>query len=120
MVYDLAGDLTKKVTAKLAATQQAIEYDYEFNRLKAIRYPVFTANNVTYTYGAPGAANNGANRIIGIADGAGSVTRQYGPMGEVTSETRTTTGQNHKPVTFTTQYQYDTWNRVLKLTYPDG
>ena len=58
MVYDLAGNLIKKITAKLAASQQAIEYDYDFNRLKAIRYPVFTANNVTYTYGAPGAANN--------------------------------------------------------------
>jgi RHS repeat-associated protein len=120
LVYDLAGNLIKKVTAKLAVIQQAIEYDYDFNRLKAIRYPVFTANNVTYIYGAPAAPNNGANRITSLIDGAGSVTRQYGPLGELSSETRTTTGQNNKPVSFTTQYQYDTWNRMLKLTYPDG
>jgi RHS repeat-associated protein len=118
--YDLAGNMTSKVTAKLAAGGQAIEYDYDFNRLGAIRYPVFPANNVTYTYGAPGAPDNGANRITSLVDGAGTVTRKYGPLGEVTSETRTTTGQNNKPVSFTTGHQYDTWNRVLKLTYPDG
>ena len=120
LVYDLAGNLTKKVTAKLAPTSQAIQYDYDFNRLKAIRYPVFTANNVTYTYGAPGAANNGADRIIGIVDGAGTVSREYGPLGEVISETRATTAENHKTISFTTEYQFDTWNRVLRLTYPDG
>ena len=42
------------------------------------------------------------------------MTREYGPLGEVTKETRTTTGAGQpQPVTFTTQYQYDTWNRML-------
>ncbi len=118
--YDLAGDLTTRVTAKLAAAGQAVQYDYDFNRPKAIRYPVFTANNVTYTYGAPGAPNNGANRITSIIDGAGTLTREYGPLGEVTAETRTTDSHNNKTISFTTRYSFDTWNRMLKLTYPDG
>src|SRR5204863_5276300 len=54
-VYDLAGNPIRKITAKLAAQHLAIQYDYDFNRIAAIRYPIFTANDVTYTYGGPGA-----------------------------------------------------------------
>ena len=119
-VYDLADNPIRKITAKLAATNQAISYDYDFDRLAAVRYPVFTANNVTYTYGAPGAAHNAADRITNITDGAGTLAREYGPLGEVTSETRTSPAQGSHIQTFTTQYRYDTWNRMLGITYPDG
>ncbi|MFI6333255.1 RHS repeat-associated core domain-containing protein, partial [Micromonospora chersina] len=119
MVYDLAGNPTKKITAVLAPANKAVEYDYDFNRLKAIRYPTFTTNNVTYTYGPPGAADNAANRITEIRDSAGKVTRKYGPLGETTEETRTVSVQGQQTRTFTTGYTYDTWNRVLKLAYPD-
>ncbi len=119
-VYDLAGNTIQKITAKLAASQQAIEYDYDFTRVKAIRYPVFTGNNVTYTYGGPGAAHNAANRITTVVDGAGTVSREYGPLGEVVKETRTSAAQGSHTFSFTTEYKYDTWNRVQTLTYPDG
>jgi len=119
-VYDLAGNPIRKVTAKLAQTQQAIEYGYEFNRLAAVRYPVFPANDVTYTYGDPGAANNSAGRITHIADGAGTLAREYGPLGEVVKETRVTPAQGSHIHTFTTEYAYDTWNRMLRMTFPDG
>jgi RHS repeat-associated protein len=119
-VYDLTDNPIRRITAKLAETSQAISYDYDFNRLAAIRYPVFTGNNVTYTYGPPGAPNNAAGRITNVVDGAGTVSRQYGPLGEVTSETRTSPAQGSHIQTFTTQYRYDTWNRMLQLTYPDG
>jgi RHS repeat-associated protein len=119
-VYDLTGNMVKKITANLAAQSKAIEYDYDYKRLKAIRYPIFTANNVTYTYGPPGAPNNGANRITAMTDGAGTVTREYGPLGELTKETRTTPAQGSHVSTFTTQWRYDTWNRVDAITYPDG
>jgi RHS repeat-associated protein len=119
-VYDLTDNPIQKITAKLAATNQAIAYDYDFNRVAAIRYPVFTANNVTYTYGPPGAPNNAAGRITNITDGAGTVAREYGPLGELTKETRTSPAQGSHIQTFTTQYRYDTWNRMLAMTYPDG
>ncbi|MEO3780224.1 SpvB/TcaC N-terminal domain-containing protein [Micromonospora sp. B11E3] len=118
--YDLAGNVIRKVTAKLAAEQKAIEYDYDFERLKAIRYPIFPANNVTYTYGGPGAPNNGADRVIGVVDGAGTVAREYGPLGEITKETRTSAAQGSHTYTFVTQYRYDSFNRMLTMTYPDG
>ena len=119
-VYDLAGHPIRKITAKLAQTSQSVAYDYEFNRLARIRYPIFTANNVTYTYGAPGAANNSAGRITNVTDGAGIVAREYGPLGEVVKETRTSPAQGSHIQTFTTQYKYDTWNRMQQITYPDG
>jgi RHS repeat-associated protein len=119
-VFDLAGNVVKKITAKLAASQQAIEYDYDYTRVRAVRYPVFPANNVTYTYGAPGAAKNGAGRVIAVKDGAGTVSREYGPLGEVTRESRTVTGAGSHTYTFSTQYRYDSWNRILSMTYPDG
>ncbi|MCW3840482.1 polymorphic toxin-type HINT domain-containing protein [Micromonospora yasonensis] len=118
--YDLAGNLVRKVTAKLAAVSKAIEYDYDYTRLKAIRYPVFPANNVSYTYGPPGASDNAANRITGVTDGAGTVSRRYGPLGELTQETRTTPAQGSHVETFTTTYAYDSFNRMLSLTFPDG
>ncbi|ONI90753.1 sugar-binding protein [Saccharothrix sp. ALI-22-I] len=120
--YDLADNITQKITSKLRAANRAIEYDYQFNRLAAIRYPTFTGNNVTYTYGAPGAADNGADRVIRVTDGAGTATRAYGPLGEQVRETRTvpTSILNGPARTYTTSYRYDSFNRVLDLTYPDG
>ncbi|MER6591182.1 SpvB/TcaC N-terminal domain-containing protein [Micromonospora purpureochromogenes] len=118
--FDLANNLVRKVTSKLAAVSKAIEYDYDYTRLKAIRYPVFPANNVSYTYGAPGAPENAANRITDVVDGAGKVNRRYGPLGELIKETRTTPAQGSHIQTFTTEYRYDSFNRMLSMTWPDG
>ncbi|MEJ3742963.1 SpvB/TcaC N-terminal domain-containing protein [Actinomycetes bacterium KLBMP 9797] len=119
-VYDLAGNPIKRITANLAAKHKAIEHEYDFNRLAAIHYPLFDGNDVKYTYGAPGASNNGANRVVEVDDAAGMVKREYGPLGEVTKETRTVSGALDHDASYTTQYKYDTWNRVLQMTYPDG
>jgi YD repeat-containing protein len=119
-VYDLAGNMIKSITPKLAAQGKAIEYDYDHNRLTRIRYPIFTANNVTYTYAPAGAPNNAAGRITNITDGAGTLAREYGPLGEVVKETRTVQAQGSHVFTFVTQYQFDTWNRMLRMTFPDG
>jgi RHS repeat-associated protein len=117
--YDLAGNVTSKITAKLRQANASIEYDYQFERLAGIRYPIFPANNVTYTYGAPGAAENAADRITELHDAAGTLTRGYGPLGETTRETRTVTAINGPARTYTTRYRFDAFNRVLQLTYPD-
>src|SRR5262249_16454752 len=58
--YDLASNVIAKVTANLKAEHKQISYDYDFKRLKSVTYPDFPGNNVTYTYGAPGAPNNAA------------------------------------------------------------
>ncbi|MFI6024521.1 DUF5615 family PIN-like protein [Amycolatopsis magusensis] len=118
--YDLADNPVREITANLGAIGRAVDYDYEFTRLSGIRYPVFPANNVTYTYGAPGAPDNGAARITGVKDGAGTVSRGYGPLGEVVREVRTTVPIDGDTRMYTTQYTFDSFNRVLKMTFPDG
>ncbi|MFF1506501.1 SpvB/TcaC N-terminal domain-containing protein [Streptomyces sp. NPDC058326] len=118
--YDLAGNITSKTTANLRATDQTIAYDYDYSRLKAVRYPRFPANDVTYSYGAPGAADNAASRITEVRDAAGTTTRGYGPLGELTRETRVISAVAGAPRTYTTAWRYDSFNRVLQLTYPDG
>ncbi|MBE1576990.1 SpvB/TcaC N-terminal domain-containing protein [Amycolatopsis roodepoortensis] len=114
--FDLAGNPMAKITAG----GKQIEYDYDHSRLTAVRYPTFPANNVSYTYGASGAPDNGAGRITEIRDAAGTLTRGYGPLGETTRETRTIkiTGQADR--SYTTGWRFDAFNRVLEMTYPDG
>ncbi|MCS7478059.1 RHS repeat domain-containing protein [Umezawaea endophytica] len=119
--YDLAGNVITKVTPNLRGKQKAVEYDHDFTRLIGIRYPVFTDNDVRYTYGALGAPENGAGRVTEIRDAAGTVTRGYGALGELTRETRALGGNALETGTsFTTLSRFDALNRVLETTYPDG
>ncbi|SRR5258708_1000314 len=84
--YDLADNLTSKQTANLAANGgQSVTFGYQFNRLASITYPVIPSSNVACTYGPASARGQGGNtvgRITHIADGAGTVDRLYGPLGE--------------------------------------
>jgi RHS repeat-associated protein len=119
-VYDRADNPIKQITANLAATASATQYTYDFNRLTSVSYPKFPANNVTYTYGAPGAADNGAGRVVSTTDAAGSVGREYDALGAVSQETRTVRGVLSRDTAYTTKYTYDSFNRMLQMTYPDG
>lgn len=118
--FDLAGNMIAKITANLRAKNKAVEYDYDFTRLSAVRYPIFPGNNVKYTYGAPGAADNAADRVTEIRDAAGTVTRAYGPLGETVRETRMVTALTTPARSYTTSYEFDSFNRVLRMTYPDS
>jgi hypothetical protein len=89
-------------------------------RLQHIIYPNFTENNVTYTYGAPGAADNRANRVVMISDESGTSESFYGRLGEVVKTINTINSETGSPEVYTTEYQYDTWNRLQRLIYPDG
>jgi RHS repeat-associated protein len=124
--YDLASNITAKVTANLRSANRQINYNYDFNRLTAIGYPNFPGNNVTYTSGAPSAAGdasgNRAGRIATISSQMGSEQRFYGRQGEITKEVKTvvTFTTPNAPEVYTTLYQFDTFNRLMRLTYPDG
>ncbi|HJQ99652.1 MAG TPA: RHS repeat-associated core domain-containing protein [Candidatus Polarisedimenticolaceae bacterium] len=119
--YDLAGNRVARTTANLRAEGRQITYDYEFNRLKSIQYPDFPGNRVDYTYGAPGAVANGAGRITRIADASGLRERSYGKLGEIVSEVRTIASTIPSgPHVYTTQYTYDSFDRLQSLIYPDG
>src|SRR5262249_20163617 len=122
--YDLADNVTAKQTANLRAAGQQITFAYQFNRVTAINYPAFPANNVTYTYGAssqrpPGRPDSGVGPITHPTDAAGTEDRLYGPLGEIVQETRAIPIQGGQVNTYVTKYQYDTWNRIQTLTLPD-
>src|SRR5262249_44313582 len=49
-VYDLASNVTARITARLKAQNARIAYDYDaLGRLTTISYPTFPGNNVTYS-----------------------------------------------------------------------
>ncbi|MCI5180784.1 MAG: sugar-binding protein, partial [Candidatus Electrothrix sp. AW3_4] len=124
-VFDPASNLVEKITANLRAEGKAIKYDYTYNRLDNIEYPDYTGNNVSYTYGAPGAAFNRADRIVTVTDESGSEKRFYGPLGETVKTikyvaSRTEGKAANSPEIYITEYTYDTYNRLRQLIYPDN
>ncbi len=120
-VYDLASNQIARTTPNLRAEGKQISYRYNFNRLISVSYPDNPGNDVSYTYGAPGAPNNGAGRIVSVTDASGTLVRSYDQLGEVTEEARTinTTIGTLQP-TYITQYTYDTFGRLQQMVYPDG
>ncbi len=121
--YDLADNLIANQTANLRASGQQVTFAYQFNRVTAITYPNFPANNVTYTYGAasqrnPSASGNVVGRITHITDRAGTEDRLYGPLGEIVQETRAIPIQGNQIAFYVTNYTFDTWNRMAQMQYP--
>jgi RHS repeat-associated protein len=121
MIYDLAGNQIAKITANLAAAEVQINYEYDFGRLSRILYPSFPDNNVTYSYGEPGAPYNRAGRITHVTDESGEEERFYGLLGEVVKEIKSVASDTGPVLeVYTTEYEYDTWGRLQVLTFPDG
>jgi len=123
--YDAAGNLTEKLTANLRnGGYQPIKYQYDFNRLKEINYPLHPENDVKYVYGTKDEAGvaNGyrAGRLKSLEDGSGVQEYKYGKQGEVTELRRTLVIPNQAVATYVTGTTYDSWNRLLRMKYPDG
>ena len=117
-IFDPSGNMTRLVNP----LNDTIKYSYNYNQLTHIRYPRNPVNNVHYEYGTVAdTIYNTAGRVKMQEDGSGYKSFYYGAMGEVIIEFSTLTlpfeGQ---PYTFSTQYNYDTWGRLLQMSYPDG
>ena len=71
-----------------------------------------------YTYGTDGEKTG---RLISVVDGSGSVGYNYDALGNIIDETRTIAVPNSDNVyQFQMNYSYDSWGRMLQMTYPDG
>ena len=123
--YDADGQQTSKVTPNLRAKNQQISYQYQLHRLTNVDYPG-TADDVTYTYGAMGALDNGAGQVLRLEDGSQIELNKYDPAGNIISQTSTMklhawtpTGDQTK-FTWTTQWQYDGLGRLKSMVYPDS
>ncbi len=121
-------NMTSLQTANLQNQGTTINYIYDINRLTNINYPNTpdgNANiaNVTYKYGSAsltGVNINKRGKLIYQSDATGTQSFQYGSMGEMTINTRTVVGPNIPTRIFRTSYNYDSWNRLQNMIYPDG
>ncbi|MDP4252065.1 MAG: SpvB/TcaC N-terminal domain-containing protein, partial [Bacteroidota bacterium] len=118
--YDLAGNLVEKTTANLLSGGVGIRYAYDRERLVKITYPINPQNNVTLTYGAPGETFFRAGRISKQQDGSGTQQFFYNALGALVKNIRVINVPDTLPLTYTTQWTYDTWNRLTAMVYPDG
>ena len=115
-------NLVSLQTANLQVSGALIKYKYDINRVSNIIYPntptgSLNLANVTYTYGNSG---NQTGRLISQIDASGSQNFEYGSMGELISNSRTVVGPNIPTRTFNTTFNYDSWNRLQSMQYPDG
>ena len=118
--YDPAGNL---VLHKNGAGEQ-LDYLYHYNQLTDVLCSQYPANNVHYEYGphdSTNLANNSVGKVTKLEDASGWQTYKYGKLGEVTENIRTfALPYDNQTYTFKMQYEYDSWNRIQSMTYPDG
>ncbi|MEN8140663.1 MAG: SpvB/TcaC N-terminal domain-containing protein, partial [Thermodesulfobacteriota bacterium] len=118
--HDPAGNLLKKITGKLRAKGETVNYQYDYNRLAIIDYPQM--HDVAYAYGPPGAEENRAGRIVAVDNGDIKELRSYGKLGEIVSRSKSIRSESpgHNWLSYTTKYIFDSMGRMRQLTYPDG
>jgi len=117
--YDLAGNVLTIETENLNQAGEVIQYEYEDCRLKQISYPLNPEMNVFYEYGAAGTGNQ-SGRLVKQQDASGVQVFIYGNMGEVIENTHTYVVPSGDAYTFKTEWEYDSWNRLNQIKYPDG
>jgi RHS repeat-associated protein len=103
------------VTATTGPDGKTIRYAYNRNcDLLSKTYPDETRNTVTY--GAVGQPN-AVGRVISVKDAAGKVQFAYDARGRVIQHKRYVA---LKKKTYVTGYAFDSDDRLVALTYPDG
>ena len=126
--YDQAGNLLRLTTDNLVndtnISTHFIFYKYDYNRLSGVVLPDLPSgdpnpNNVYYEYYPSTVANNNAGKLRVKDDGSGTTKYTYGRMGEVLTEVRAVRGYNIPEKYFKTYFNYDSWNRITKIKYPD-
>ena len=116
--YDAMGNMVCHVNA----LGDSVKNRYYFSLLTDVEFPRYPANNVHYQYGtASDTAINAVGKIKFQEDGSGFQTFKYGKLGELTENIRTfALPFENQTYTFKMQYEYDSWNRIQRMTYPDG
>jgi RHS repeat-associated protein len=119
--YDLMGNRITLIEPNHRALGAEVRFLFDRNRLASIDYPSKT--DVHFFYGAPGAADSRASRLIKVRDESGQQEHFYGAMGEVRRTLRTVVDPadpSHAPKIFDTRFTTDSLGRTLRIGYPDG
>ncbi|WP_437316413.1 SpvB/TcaC N-terminal domain-containing protein [Sorangium sp. So ce385] len=121
--YDLAGNLRAKQTAELGLRGQLIRYEYSYNRLSKIDYPV--TQDVVYTYGAADEAGdakgNRAGRLTQETSAAGTRSYRYdrfGNVAELVAEFPRLREPHRGPYQATLSYVFDSLGRMQEIHFP--
>ncbi|WP_437951376.1 SpvB/TcaC N-terminal domain-containing protein [Sorangium sp. So ce296] len=121
--YDLAGNLRAKQTAELGLRGQLIRYEYTYNRLSKIDYPV--TQDVVYTYGAADEAGdakgNRAGRLTQETSAAGTRSYRYdrfGNVAELVAEFPRLREPHRGPYQATLSYVFDSLGRMQEIHFP--
>ncbi len=120
--YDPAGNLLTKQTANLAQIKNGgfIKYLYDYERLVEVQYPQNITNRIQYTYGDADATDNRVGRVTLVQDASGGTEFFYGKLGETTKTVRTLMLSTADVRTYVSEAEYDSWNRIRQMKYPDG
>ena len=120
--YDPAGNLLTKQTANLAQIKNGgfIKYLYDYERLAEVQYPQNITNRIQYTYGDADATDNRVGRVTLVQDASGGTEFFYGKLGETTKTVRTIMLSTADVRTYVSEAEYDSWNRIRQMKYPDG
>ena len=118
--YDALGNVLTRQTANLRDSALFIEYGYDRGRLISVNYPEHPENDVRYYYGGANDPDNAKGRLCLRLDATGGEQYAYDNMGNVKETVRTVTVPNEDVGTFKTEFEYDSFGKLLSLTYPDG
>ena len=106
--YDAAGNLTSMTDARGIT----VSYGYDaLNRLTSILYPD-SSLDVTFVYDQ---GAYGLGRLTRMIDANGATEYRYDQRGNLVREIR-----NSAELELITDYEYDTFGQLTKLTYPSG
>ena len=120
--YDAAGNVVQETNSKLLKEGKSINYQYDgFDRLSKIIYS--DESSVSYEYGEKIDNTYSKGRVVKITDDSGTVTNEYGKLGQITKETRTIKdniliGTEEK--TYSMKYVSNYLGQMEEITYPDG
>lgn len=114
--YDLSGKMTSSSSAVLNSNGQQINYRYNYDQLTSVNYPTHV---VSFEYGAAGAADFAAGRLVRQKDKTGTQVFKYNAVGQVRENTRVVVAPNNVPKMFKTSFVYDALGRINKINYPD-
>ena len=120
--YDALGNVLTRQTANLRDRDSTlfIVYGYDRGRLVSVSYPKHPENDVRYYYGGENDHSHAKGRLCYRRDATGGEQFAYDNMGNVSQRLRTVTVPNEAVVTFKTEFEYDSYGKLLSMTYPDA
>ena len=118
--YDALGNVLTRQTANLRDSALFVEYGYDRGRLVSVSYPEHPENDVHYYYGGVNDPDHAKGRLCFRRDATGGEQYAYDNLGNVKRTLRTVTVPNEDVGTFLTEFEYDSFGKLLSMTYPDG